>query len=208
MNNSKLYYNENLKKMFGTDDFIELFGSSVESKIMKYSELKEYDNILDLLTFKGYYSIIVIENSYDVGHWVVLVRNTALIFFDPYGKKTDTELKWISKSQNEDLQQYPNTIRDLMETSKIKKYNSKNKYQKVVNGINTFWRWASIAVLFLAEKGLTLIKMKQTLDQIKRETKKPYDIIAVDLTTLGRVHPNLKCSNLKCSILITGQRNF
>ena len=34
--------------MFGTDDFIELFGSSVESKIMKYSELKEYDNILDL----------------------------------------------------------------------------------------------------------------------------------------------------------------
>ena len=87
MNNSKLNYNENLKKMFGTDDFIELFGSSVELKIMKYSELKKYDNILDLLTFKGDYRIILIENSFNVGHWVVLVRNNALIFFDPYGKK-------------------------------------------------------------------------------------------------------------------------
>ena len=38
MNNSKLNYNEKFKKMFGTYDFIELFGSSVESKIMKYSE--------------------------------------------------------------------------------------------------------------------------------------------------------------------------
>jgi len=184
MNNSKLNYNENLKKMFGTDDFIELFGSSIESKIMKYSELKKYDNILDLLTFKGDYRIILIENSYNVGHWVVLARNNALIFFDPYGKKTDSELKWISKSQNEDLQQYPNTIRDLMETSKIKKYYSKTKYQKVGNGINTCGRWASIAVLFLAIKGLTLIKMKQALDHIKKETHKPFDIIAVDLTTM------------------------
>jgi len=36
MNDYKLNYNEKLKKIFGTDDFIELFGSSVESKIMKY----------------------------------------------------------------------------------------------------------------------------------------------------------------------------
>ena len=71
-----------------------------------------------------------------------------------------------------------------METSKIKKYYSKTKYQKVGNGINTCGRWASIAVLFLALKSLTLIKMKQTLDHIKKETHKPFDIIAVDLTTM------------------------
>lgn len=184
MNNSKLKYNNKLKKMFGTDDFIELFGSSIESKIMKYSELKEYNNILDLLKFKGDFRIILIENAMNIGHWVVLIRNNSLIFFDPYGKKTDSELKWISKSQNEVLHQYPNTIRDLMETSKIKKYYSKTKYQKVGNGINTCGRWASIAVLFLAIKGLSLLKMKQVLTHIKNETKKPFDIIAVDLTTL------------------------
>jgi hypothetical protein len=186
MNNSKLYFKDkkNLSKMFGVPDFVQLFGESVKSKIMKYSDLMKYNNIIDLLTYKGDYRIILIENSLNVGHWVVLARNNALIFFDPYGLQTDAELKWISKEENLELKQYPNTIRNLMETSKIKKYYSKTKYQKVAKGINTCGRWASIAVLFLAYKQLSLVKMKKILDHIKKETKKPYDVIAVDLTTL------------------------
>jgi hypothetical protein len=184
MNNSKLNYNKLLLKMFGPPDFVKLFGASVKSKIMKYSDLTKYNNILDLLKYKGDYRIILIENSLNTGHWVVLARNNALIFFDPYGLQTDSELKWISKEKNIDLRQYPNTIRNLMETSKIKKYYSKTKYQKVGHDINTCGRWASIAVLFLAYKQLSLIKMKKILDYIKKETNKPFDILAVDLTTL------------------------
>ena len=112
-------YKNELKKMVSEDDFVRNFGLDVKDKIMKYSELQNYNNIDELIPLKDDYRILLLESEPSVGHWVCLIRkNDILEFFDSYGKTHKGELKYIPKFINKMLNQSDDYLTRIMKSSK------------------------------------------------------------------------------------------
>ena len=180
------YYKTELARMLSNVDFIPFFGIDVEKKIMLYSELKNYNTILDLFP-KDDYRIILIEQEKNVGHWVVALRiNEKVIFFDSYGLYPDDQLDFISKIKNRLLGQSHPEIRRLMkgiEKYGLKAWYSKTKYQSEGDNISTCGRWVCLAIHFLYQLQYSLEDMKRIFDKVKEETGKPYDIACIDFTS-------------------------
>ena len=67
-------------------------------KIYKYSELRQFENIIQLLPKRIDFCIILVESSPNKGHWTALLKYGKVIEnWDPYGGSIDNELKFISK---------------------------------------------------------------------------------------------------------------
>lgn len=64
------------------------------TKVIRYSELKKYSNIDDVL--KPFDNVVILyESKKNYGHWVCLLKYDKIIeFFDPYGLPIDTQLKY------------------------------------------------------------------------------------------------------------------
>ena len=112
-------YKSELKKMVSEDDFVRNFGLDVKDKILKYSELENYNNIDELIPLKDDFRILLLESSPLVGHWVCLIRKgDTLEFFDSYGKTHKGELKYIPKFMNKILNQPDDYLTKIMKSSK------------------------------------------------------------------------------------------
>jgi hypothetical protein len=80
-----------------------LSASQVESalglgtRILKYSELKNYETINDLLPNINDFVILLLEDSQNHGHWTCLMKydNDKYYYFNSYGKKYDTDLSVV-----------------------------------------------------------------------------------------------------------------
>lgn len=181
------HYEKELARMLSNEDFVPFFGSDIQDKIMLYSELKNYETILDLFPKPNGFKIILIEQERHVGHWVMMLRIKGnVIFFDSYGLYPDSQLDFISKIKNKLLGQSRPEVRRLMkgiEKYDLKALYSETKYQADGNGVNTCGRWVCIAIHLLYQLQYSLPEMKTILDKVKEETGKPYDIIAVDFTS-------------------------
>jgi len=112
-------YKNELKKMVSEDDFIRNFGVDVKNKIMKYSELENYNTIDELIPNKDDFRILLLESQPRVGHWCCLIRKgDTLEFFDSYGKTHKGELKYIPKMINKMLNQPDDYLTRIMKSSK------------------------------------------------------------------------------------------
>jgi hypothetical protein len=179
-------YNYELSVMFSNDDFTRFFGPEVQNKIIKYSQLINYKDIIELLPNDKDYKIFLTESEYNSGHWTAIMRvKDKIIYFDSYGVYPDFELNFISKIKNKMLGQGGNQIQRLMKTSKknnLEPVYSKTKYQSHGDHINTCGRWVSVFIM-LMNMGYDLKKMKELFDKEKNKTGKPYDIIAIDFSS-------------------------
>ena len=91
-----------IKKPLSDADLKHILGDDL--KIVKYADLSKEASLESLLPKATDYCIILIEEEQDSGHWVALMRyDNTVEFFDPYGKKWDTELAWISKEKRQQL---------------------------------------------------------------------------------------------------------
>jgi len=112
-------YKTELKKMVSEDDFIRNFGLDVKDKIMKYSELENFNTIDDLIPDKDDFRILLLESEPRVGHWCCLIRKGDTVeFFDSYGKTHKGELKYIPKIINKMLNQPDDYLTRIMKSSK------------------------------------------------------------------------------------------
>jgi hypothetical protein len=112
-------YKMELKKMVSEDDFVRNFGLGVKNKILKYSELENYNTIDQLIPDQDDFRIILLESEPSVGHWVCLIRRgDTLEFFDSYGKTHKGEMKYIPKFINRMLNQKDEYLTRIMKSSK------------------------------------------------------------------------------------------
>jgi len=66
------------------------------TRILKYSDLKQFNTIQDLLPNKNDFVIILIEDKQDSGHWTCLMNtNKGYYYFNSYGGKYDSDLSVI-----------------------------------------------------------------------------------------------------------------
>ena len=122
-----------------------------KANLITYPEIANYDNIEDLMG-KDKAVIILYLTDENYGHWTTVFLNPkedTLIFFDSYGMKPDTEIKWIKN--NPILKEYPKDpltrLIKLMSDSKYKIDYNDHKLQKTNNDIATCGRWVGIRLL-------------------------------------------------------------
>lgn len=153
-----------------TDGQLESFTGVKPEDIIKYSDLKNFPKIRDLLPEIIDFRIILIEDKYNSGHWVCVMRNGRTIeYFNSYGAKYDYEWKFINRMIRVCLGEDTNEMTRLMEQAEADGFNtSYNKYrfQKIANSVQTCGRW----VIFRIETfkmGFNNDQFKELVDKLK-----------------------------------------
>lgn len=151
------------------------------AKIMRYSNIKKYDNIDSLLNKPVDYAILLYEDKPNKGHWVcVLKYNDMIEYFDSYGGKVDNPLSWNTEDDNLSLDQRPYLSNLFNKTDKEVIYNP-IKYQDDSEDVNTCGRHCVFRILNLLEKDRSLGDYYEIMKEIKKETKSSYDDIVANM---------------------------
>ena len=67
-----------------------------ETKILKYSELKNYETIHEILPTVGSFCILLLEDDFNTGHWCAIMKvKEGIFYYNSYGKKYDVDLSVI-----------------------------------------------------------------------------------------------------------------
>jgi hypothetical protein len=154
-----------------TDGDLERFTGVKPADIIKYSDLKNYSKITDLLPEKKDFKIILIEDKYNSGHWVCIMRNGNNIeYFNSYGAKPDYEWKFINRMIRTCLGEDTNEMTRLMEQAEqdgMKTSYNHHRFQKLANSVQTCGRW----VIFRIETfkmGFNNDQFKELVDKLKK----------------------------------------
>ena len=126
-------YKKCLRQMTSDSDFQRYFGPECASRVIKYSQLNDYDNIEQLLPNNKDYVIILTEYKRSEGHWCLLYRkDDTLEWFDSYGGKSgkpDGEFSFISKAMQVFLNEDCRCLSKLLKKSDMNVIYNKAKLQ-------------------------------------------------------------------------------
>jgi len=177
---------EQLSKMVGSNEFYKLLGKSVNTKIMKYSELENINDLNDILTEVKDYRIVLIESQYNVGHWTCITRNNdQYVWFDSYGLAPDQEFQFIPVRMQKILDEGGKPLTKLL--SKLKQNGGKwnyntIKFQKQETGINTCGRHVVNYLYCFLNFGFSLKDYQNAMITVRNETDLSYDEIVCECT--------------------------
>lgn len=147
------------------------------TKIIKYSDLKNYNTIEQLLPLPLDFVIILIEQEKNNGHWVCVSRiNNEIEFFDSYNNYPDTQLKWTPLHLRELLNQKDTYLSDLLDKTNKKVYYNEIQYQSNKDDIATCGRHVIFRLMKLKE-GLDLDDYQRYIKSLKDKYNTTYDII-------------------------------
>lgn len=176
------HYQKSLRTMINDKDFTRYFGVDVENKILKYSQLANYQTINELLPEDKDFRIILTESKSNEGHWCCILKyNNVIEWFDSYGCRPDGELSFISKTMKLLLGENKHYLSRLLNT-KLSNQNviyNKTRFQVLDDGINTCGKWTILRILMM-KFGYNLNEFVDFMKRQQEETGKPYDILVCD----------------------------
>lgn len=112
------------------------------TKIIRYPNLKKYNDIVDCFDKQGRCIIFFETTSKNSGHWVCCFKQNpkTIIYFDPYGLAPDADLNYISKLAQVKLKETKPLLHALLRNAQMSGYDvqvSSYDYQQWKNNINT-----------------------------------------------------------------------
>lgn len=121
--------------------------------IVIYHDLANYSSIDAVLGADGC-AVLLYETRQNFGHWVCLfkVDENTLEFFDSYGFKMDTELKYATYDNQPYLSQ-------LVRASNYQLIENTTKLQTWAEDVNTCGRWTAVRVKMRSVQQSDFIKM-------------------------------------------------
>jgi len=163
-----------------TDGDLERHTGVKPSDIIKYSDLKNYGNIEELLPQDKSFKIILIEDKYNSGHWVCLMRYGKTIeYFNSYGAKWDTDWKFVNRMMRVILGESTNELTRLldkaMEDGWEVIWNAK-RFQKLGNNIQTCGRWVIFRIETM-KMGYNVEQFHDLIRKCKKETGGSSDFV-------------------------------
>jgi hypothetical protein len=168
---------EIIEEPMGDDDIKRYFPNA---KIMTYSQLNDFDNIEDVLPKDKDYAFLLIEDSPNKGHWVAISKyGDTVEFFDSYGGRPDSQLKWNSKSKNEKLGQGRKTLTEFFNDYKGRVVYNPVKYQGEGGDVNTCGRHCTFRISNM-KNGQNLDDYYKYMKRIKEHSGKDYDEIVAN----------------------------
>lgn len=158
------------------DDDIENYLSN--PTIIKYSELKNYTNIEDLLPNRKSYFILLYETDLNEGHWCCCMRDkhNNLIYFDSYGHEISEPLKWNSKEKNIELGQDRPYLNYLFDMTPLEVYYNAYKFQNDNSDISTCGRYC-VAVIKAMKEGVSLHEFINIFKNLQKKFNIKPDLI-------------------------------
>jgi hypothetical protein len=152
-----------------------------QDKIIKYSELKNYNSLQELLPSPFDYKIILLESNRNTGHWVAILRmNNIIECFNSYGVSIDSEWKYIPDSIERMLGQSTRYLSNLIKKSEgLTVVSNKYKFQSSTNDISTCGRW----VILRIETARIGYSLQDFVRMIEKQTEKddiPSDILVLN----------------------------
>lgn len=157
------------------------------SIILSYPELYKYDSIESLFS-NGIKKVVILylqeKNGNNMrGHWCLLTKHKNKVsFFDPYSLMPDSQLKWNTKEEKEELDQderhLTKLLLDFAEKGGNVEYNEV-RFQKKHPMINTCGRHVGVRARFY---DIPLTKYQRLFKVTKKNTGMTYDEIIVNLS--------------------------
>ena len=147
-------------------------------KIVKYSELSNYNTIEQLLPKEKASIIILIEDSLDHGHWVGMCRfKNTYMYFDSYGNPVDSDLKWTSMETRRQLNEDKPYLNQLLDKTDRECIYNNVKYQEMNQDINTCGAHISHFLYRMKHDNMDLKDYYMYMKEIKQISKHTYDEI-------------------------------
>ena len=172
-----------MKEYTSDSQLRELFGAGFSKDIIKYSDIEKYKTIDQLLPKKKDFKIILLESSYNSGHWVALLKyGDTIEFFNSYGLKVGSQLDMNSALVNRQLDQDVKYLNILLNKA-MKKYNiiyNKRRFQKVDPNIATCGKWVSLRGVLFKKANMDLYDFISFID----EATKKFKLTGDELVTL------------------------
>jgi hypothetical protein len=142
-----------------------------KNNVIKYSELSKFKSLEELLPKDKSYKIILIEQDYNNGHWVCLIRNGDNIEeFDSYGGYIDDELKFVDRLKKKLLGEGRNVVTDLKkQDKKFKHISNKVKLQSLANRSCTCGRWVILRILMMRNFFYNLKEFQEFIKKYSKE---------------------------------------
>jgi hypothetical protein len=151
-----------------------------EDSIIKYSELRNYKSLDELLPNQFDFKIILLETNRNQGHWVCVIRmNNTIELFNSYGVPIDYEWKFIPDSIERMLGQSTRYLTNLVKkNNKFKIVSNKYKLQSKNPSCATCGRW----VILRIETARMGYKLEDFISMIDKQVEKdgmPSDILVL-----------------------------
>ena len=125
-------------KPLGDDDIKSYFPGA---KVIVYSDLAKYNSLESLLPKDKDFAFILLESSPTRGHWTVLSRyGDTAEFFDSYGGRPDSQLKWNKEATNKKLGQGKKLLSERLKGFQGNVVYNPIKYQSDGEDVNTCGR--------------------------------------------------------------------
>jgi len=114
-----------------------------------YPDLEMMNSIDEAFDSEGRCMMLYPVSSETNGHWVCMIkRQNEIEFFDPYGKKPDTELKWMGSALRRELNLEQPVLTRLFNESGYKITYNIHDFQGTGSDINTCGRHCVVRLMF------------------------------------------------------------
>jgi hypothetical protein len=164
-----------------TDLDLEQYTGVKPEDIIKYSQLKNYASITDLLPKDKSFRIILIEDKYNSGHFVAILRyGDTIEFWNSYAGKPDDDWKFINRMIRAILGENSNELTRLFKNAEdlgFKTTHNTTRVQKLSNNIQTCGRWCVLRIE-LMKAGYNLPQFITFVKQYAKKLGKSTDYIA------------------------------
>jgi hypothetical protein len=154
-----------------TDDNLRSKGLS---KIIKYSQLNQCQDIREYLNQHSRYLIILLEVQRNEGHWICLAIKdpTTLYYFDSYGEGIDKEFGLhIPPQTREQLGERCDRLKQLLNglPKQVKVEQNHIQYQADGNGINTCGKWCAVFIKCVLKGNMSMNNFHQFINSQKKQ---------------------------------------
>jgi hypothetical protein len=152
----------------GNEDISQYFPNA---RYVKYSELKKYRSITDLLPKNGSFFFLLYEHKPNTGHWVLLTRyDNKIEYFDSYGLEVSKPLTWNRPEMNKMLGQDRPYLNALLNDSPLPVIVNRKQFQSKSNGSSTCGAWDVLRQLSIQKDGSSLSKFQDKIDELRKKT--------------------------------------
>lgn len=143
-----------IKTLIKNSEKIELTGEQLHNitegkcRIVAYEALEDFQNIDQC--FQGFEGLIILyQKDRTDGHWTLLMRRSEnlLEFFDPYGLKLDSELRFSDYNLRRHKGEMIPHLSALIDNSDYKLIQNTVQLQKLQKDYNTCGRWVGVRFL-------------------------------------------------------------
>jgi hypothetical protein len=151
-----------------------------EDSIIKYSELRNYKSLDELLPNQFDFKIILLETNRNQGHWVCVIRmNNTIELFNSYGVPIDSEFRYIPDTVERWLGQSTRYLSNLVKKNNtFKIVSNKYKFQSKDPSVATCGRWVILRIE-TSRMGYSLDTFINMIDKQVEKDGMPSDILVL-----------------------------